>query len=197
MKHTLSIVDDFIPEALELRETVLQHLNFETVEHDGHAYPGIARNPFPQIGQALRRYPGLESAQILHDFFRLNGANESATSWIHADIGMGTHAAVWYLNPDPPAENGTAFWRHAMLGWDGLPSAEELETERYDMEKLADLLRGDSNDPEKWEKRMIVPGDFNRLILYPTGLFHSRWPQHSFGASPATARLIYVAFLAL
>lgn len=193
MRHTLSIIDDLTPDAPAVRQYALECGKFETVHHDGFDYPGIWRWRCPELEKLICKYPGLEEAEFLEAFFRLNREGEKATSWIHADIGMGNYAIVWYLNEQD--EGGTAFWRHRALGWDRLPDPPELARSSYSLEQVADLLRGDSNDEQAWDHLVTVPARFNRMIVYPTACFHSRMPKESFGSTKDDARLIYVAFL--
>ncbi len=70
-------------------------------------------------------------------------------------------------------------------------SQEELAA--YGPSSIAELLRQDGNDPDKWQHLMTVPMRFNRLILYRPWLWHSA--GEAFGTSLEDGRLIQlVAF---
>ena len=49
-------------------------------------------------------------------FFRKSPAGQEEPHWIHTDVDMGDWTALLYLNPDPPAGDGTVFWTHLATG---------------------------------------------------------------------------------
>ncbi|MGI0034284.1 MAG: DUF6445 family protein [Nitrososphaera sp.] len=115
--------------------------------------------------------------------FRLNYGGELPNNWVHADRGYGSLAAVLYLSLPEHCTGGTAFWRHRS-GIDRLPAEAGDEHQA-----VRDFVR-----ISRWRQTQVVPMAFNRLILYPTQLFHSRWPFQAFGTGPQDGRLIAVGF---
>lgn len=125
-------------------------------------------------------------------FARCSTETEDTGVRIHSDEGMGgTHAWVWYAQ-DPPAEPdpcggnmyGTAFFSHQTLGarFSGAPEEHER------------ILKEESMDESRWTLDQIVPMKRNRLIVYPSDLFHSRYPHDGWGTSARNGRMVVVGF---
>ena len=110
---------------------------------------------------------------------------------IHTDFGMGTtHACVWY-GTDPPEEPvssyagyGTAFFDHHVHG-----IRFRGEKDEHDR-----LLREDAGDLQKFNFQSLVPMKENRLVVYPSDLFHSRYPFEGWGTSQQDGRVVIVGF---
>jgi hypothetical protein len=111
---------------------------------------------------------------------------------IHSDYDMHcTHAWVWY-GTDPPDGPipfggelyGTAMYDHVELGPQFTGS---LETHNS-------LLRDESQDESRWKFRTMVPMRKNRVAVYPSSLFHSRFPHEGWGTSQRDGRITIVGF---
>lgn len=106
---------------------------------------------------------------------------------IHADniiSGSKTSlAAVLYINdPDGVTPNGTSFWKHTDYGYQ-LP--ENISNEEFDR-----LITEDSNNLSKWSKTDFISAIPNRLLLYNSNYFHSKYPAEI----EAGERIVAVAF---
>ncbi len=181
--------DNFAPDAAEVRERVITG-EFTTEQGPDRAlYTGISRLQVPhwcdklaeRLGHAIK--PGLSC-------FRLNLKGELPHSWVHADMICAEWATVLYLNLPEQCQGGTAFWRHRELGIDRMPEGTLAEI-GYDFVHAMDM---EWKRLEQWEQVGVMPMQWNRLITYPTKMFHSRWPFESFGTGPADGRLIWVCF---
>lgn len=144
-------------------------------------FHGIA----PAIDATLSRwvemqYPGRETTL---SFFRLGQRDQVEPNFIHTDRDMGDWTAILYLTPDPPAEDGTTFWRHRSTG-------ETRSTANGDA-LLSEWLAW--RDLSQWEIVERVPAQFNRAVVFPADRFHSRSIPENYGIGDA-ARLIQIAF---
>lgn len=121
-------------------------------------------------------------------FFRVtNEGMERA--YIHSDREAGNHTCVAYLSEhDQPS--GTAFYRHKPTGLTEMPSFAEMQESGIFDELKADMV---SRDPAKWEQVDYVSGRYNRALIFPAPLFHSRFPLEGIGTDSTTGRLVWAS----
>lgn len=197
MIPVLTLFDDFLPGKWcdKLREEILSD-GFDTElieEAKGYAPTpyytvNIRRDMsqmFDHIGQALGQevLPQLQA-------FRLGSEKSHLHNYVHADHTCASLACVYYLNRPVDCRGGTAFWRHKKFGWDQMPTQAQLDEVGYTLEEI----RKDWLDKEAWEMVTLAGMKHNRLIVYPTQAFHSRWPWEGFGDTPDNSRLIWCGF---
>ena len=193
MKKSMIVVDDFSPDALSIRDTVVAE-GFGTEKGpDGLDYTGINQHQFPQLIALLEKAVERKVLPRL-SCFRLNLAGENPHSWIHSDDICAKYASVLYLNLPGQCQGGTAFWTHTGLGIDRMPSAEDLKRAGYSESWFCTMMKREWNDLTFWKQNSFVGMKFNRFITYPTSLFHSRFPFDPFGTSAVDGRLIWVCF---
>jgi hypothetical protein len=143
-----------------------------------HGLAPIGRSPLAGwLAVAFGVTPTLE-------FFRLSPAGQEEPSFIHTDRDMGDWTAILYLNPDPPAGDGTTFWRDTATGQ--VASTAETATD-----KLAEWRAW--RDVTQWEPWHTVPAVFNRVIVFPAPYFHSRAIPENWGVG-LDGRLIQLVF---
>lgn len=201
MYQSLVVVDDFYPDPREVRRVAL-----------GYDYPEVSGPPtFPGRNSVQKYLPaGLDQvvSQVLgapvsagsdadstHGKFRITLAADTSRYMVHADPTVLDWVGVFYLNPPEQCRGGTAFFRHKGLDSDRTPMTVE-ELAAYGPSSVAELLRQDGNDADKWEHLMTLPMRFNRLIIYRPWLWHSA--GEAFGTSLEDGRLIQlVAFKSL
>jgi len=196
MKLGLLVVDDFLNDPWTIRRQALRG-EFGPQEYRGHSYSGISRDhslaPWPLIEGAL----GNPITPVL-SFFRLALEDDQPTTFIHADTGVegATHAGVLYLtDPGIPHFQGTAFWSHRELGWDRLPSSPEIAIQGHSPdEAFFERLNREGQEEAFWHLDSMISGKFNRFIIYPVELFHSRFPRQMFGEGKEEGRLIWCSF---
>lgn len=184
MSRPILIVDDFHPFPGLIREYALE-ARFSPVEYEGHTYEGIGVRPV-DMESVLADAVGFP-VEIAMQFFRLGVKDDNLTVWIHADTICADHACVWYLTPPELCRGGTAFWRHKALGWDRLPPG------RID-QATADRINADGQTDAAWNREAVAEMAWNRAAIYPTSLFHSRWPKQAAGNNKHDGRLIWCAF---
>lgn len=191
MTPVLTIVDNFLIRPDEMRELVLSQ-PFRDIEHQGavykdvqpvekyHVLPGLT----DLFGREIKWYMGA---------WRRNSKGSQLHSLVHADNSCASMAAVLYLNPPEQCQGGTAFWKHKATGWESMPTEQQLKDAGMTLEEIA----ADWHKEDAWEMTTLAGMRFNRLITYPTTMFHSRWPWEGFGDSPEDSRLIGAFFFDL
>lgn len=193
MYLSTAIIDDFMPNAKAIRAFALQQ-DFKPVEFDGHTYKGIGIENQPE-GIEARISTALGSKiKTAMSFYRLAKEDDDTTSFIHADTTCGgTHAGILYLSDPTAPMQGTAFWKNRGLGLDRIPAGSVEDRVNW-VNTNKDLVNGEANDESKWDMLGLIGMKFNRLSVYPTDFFHSRFPRQSFGDSKDSARLVWVTF---
>lgn len=176
----MKVVDGFLPQPDKVRAHALACPFEDWPGFDGQVYKRVWIGEVPGLIDRLVQEVG--PLELLGMGYRLNYAGELPNQAVHTDLGWGTHALVLYLCD---GEGGTAFWRHKRTG------ATEMRPGDFD---LAHAIGSDWDDAGAWEQVGLCPLAFNRAVIYPSHLFHSRWPFAAFGDSPETGRLIAVAF---
>lgn len=121
-------------------------------------------------------------------FFRVtNEGMERA--YIHSDRESGNHTCIAYLS-EHDQDSGTAFYRHKPTGLCEMPSFAEMQADGIFDELKADMV---SRDPAKWEQVDYVNGRYNRALIFPAPLFHSRFPLEGIGTDLASGRLVWAS----
>ena len=172
----IRVFDDFLADPVNYRKAALRG-EFKTFEFPGCAFHGIS-TPTPSTvpEKICHMFPGWKASL---SFFRKSPIGQEEPHFIHTDIDMGEWSAILYLNPEHPTGDGTAFWTHVSTNTDG----SRIPHERSEEGKSA---RG-------WMLRRLVIGKFNRLVIFPSHLFHSRGIPQNWGKGDA-ARLTQVTF---
>lgn len=57
------------------------------------------------------------NASAVLSFFRKSPQGQVEPNFIHSDEAMGRFTGIYYMNPDPPAGDGTAFWERDGAAW--------------------------------------------------------------------------------
>lgn len=191
MNTALKIIDDFYPLPEELKACALALPDKDEV-WDGHVYRGWRRyehEGFSDVmASRLSAVVGADVEIVLQSFVVATKGFET-TQWIHADLGLGQYAAVLHLHRQG---GGTAFWKHKETGQDWV-SPEMLEALGGPAETAA-KLQEEGKSQEAWEMTSLAGAKYNRLAVYPSALFHSRWPKEVVGETIADGRITWVAF---
>ena len=79
-------------------------------------------------------------------------------------------ACVFYINKqDGVTDNGTCFYEHTKYG---IKLPENCSDQEFD-----DLIVNDSNDESKWKRLDYISSRPNRLLMYDSNYFHSKYPK--------------------
>ena len=197
METSLLVVDDFLDNAVALRDAALR-LTYPDVK--GGSFPG--RNSLQRIN-----IEGLDAAvsQLLneqvvprvpvetHGKCRLTLASDKGRGKVHIDASH--WSGILYLSRDEDCRGGTEFFRHLRTKTDRAPiRPEELARFGYASpeEMNEDIIQRDGVDDSKWERTTTIGMRFNRLVLLRPWLWHTAGP--GFGDRPENGRLIYLMF---
>lgn len=121
-------------------------------------------------------------------FFRATNVGMER-AYIHSDREAGNHTCVAYLS-DHDEESGTAFFKHKRTGLEAMPSFAEMADAGILDELKADMV---SRDPDKWVQTDYVRGAYNRALIFPAPLFHSRFPLEGIGSRVEEGRLVWAS----
>jgi hypothetical protein len=201
MYGTLNIINDFLPKHRfeQIRDEV-REAGFRTIaiqEQPGTDAPLVEYEnvntdfAYPDFQEGLGIVCGMPVTMELQAF-RHGFKGSQLHNKVHADHCCSKLAAVMYFNNIDECQGGTAFWRHKRFKWEFQPTQEELEAVNY---TLDDLGR-DWHNEDAWDMVSLAGMRPNRLIIYPSQAFHSRYPFEGFGPKEQ-GRLIWCGFFNL
>lgn len=198
METSLLVGENFLDNFNEKRRWALSR-EVRTEDYHGEKWPGIISDwgsyPIHRLGE-LMGFP-VESCL---SFFRLNTPENSPPSRIHADdIVLGSEwASVIYMSTpqqDIAMNCGTALWKHKPTLCDGRPSIDFANSVTDNPLAFYDKIDEDGHDESKWQLMAHAGMKANRIVVYPSRLFHSRYPRDmEFGNTKDTGRLVWVNF---
>ncbi len=178
----IQVYNDVLPDPMAYRDEALRQTFGDVRTSPDVVFHGIGTVvPATVPDWLFARHPTLQPTL---SFFRQSPLWQQEPNYIHTDRDMGDWTAILYLNPNPPPNDGTAFFRHKPTGSTHSTSsteAEFLEEWQY------------WRDPEQWEIWYQVEGAFNRLVLFSAELFHARGLPDNYGTGE-DARLIQLIF---
>jgi hypothetical protein len=198
MPTSLIVVDDFIDNAMGLREAALR-LQYPPLDSLYAGRNSVERINLPGLTEQVSRLVGEPLAPMpppqAHGKCRITLAGDTGKARVHVDTAH--WSGVLYLSRPEDCQGGTEFFRHLPTNSDRAPY-DDNEARRMggDSAKglIKELLERDTLDESKWERTMQVPMRFNRLILLRPWLWHTAGP--GFGDSMENGRLIYLMFFA-
>ena len=131
-----------------------------------------------------------------HLSFIRSDHRETGKEWnIHADLNVlgqkPTHAAVLYIS-EPNEEiplTGTAFWEHKLYGA-YLPS--HISDEKYN-----EMVEVQANIKSQWKLQSVIGHKANRLVVYPSNAFHSKYPNQGWGETFKEGRIVLAMFFSM
>lgn len=151
------VFDDVMSWPVEYRDRALQRPFGTFLSVHGQSFHGIAACDNGAFAFWMTdTFKGLAPSLT---FFRRSPLGQVEPNFRHDDADMGDWAAVLYLTPDPPPNDGTVFYD--------------------DAESVNGFLR--------------IPAKFNRAVVYPASLQHSRAIRENYGHGD-TSRLIQMMF---
>lgn len=115
----------------------------------------------------------IEGHKLILSFIRKAHKNFDTDLRIHADNKIlkqkTSMASVLYLDKGNATPNGTAFYKHKHYGYN-LP--KDISDEEFDK-----VLGNDSNNINRWEEKDKIYSRPNRLLVYDSNYFHSKFPK--------------------
>jgi len=200
MHRSILILDNFLPDPDAFRD-IAARMEFKYLNKKTN-FPGrnsTQRLNIPDIDvsienilqESLTPMTGLS-----HGKFRLTLATDEGLAKVHLDNSQ--WSGILYLTPDEYSSGGTEFFRHKPTGLDSaLLSLANMKAQKWNSSQIANdainnIVKSDSNNPEKWEHLMTVPMKYNRLLLMRPWLWHTAGP--AFGKNFETGRLVFLLF---
>ena len=191
---TYFIIDNFYKDPDSIRKFAIEDDKEETT---GGNYAGImtdksflTQEHLDTIGMLVGHR--VKASTQFTGKFRFTKEGEVGKQDIHFDPGDNNcaWAGVCYLTPNvPDMTEGTLFWRHKRTGLEAIPREEEGIRQFGNLKKFLDT---EGVDYSRWDKIMVVPYKYNRLVLFRPWLFHS--PGPGFGDDIYNSRLIQTFF---
>lgn len=189
----IETLDDFLPDPLAYREQALKEKFYDIRGPDGELYKNINVRPSDELESLISLRLG-RNVKCSYSLLRMNFEGELPNNAVHSDNGYDQFAAILYLSRPEDCRGGTGFWKHQKYGWTNFPTLNQLRQTCKKPEKILKQLSMDYNRPGAWELTHIAEMKFNRMIVYPTQQWHSRYPWEAFGKTREDARLIWVSF---
>ena len=190
------VIENFLENPAEERARALE-ATYQTVEHNGLNYRGIAETEDDASCRKIKRvlFGDENAAGSFRVIWRRYLENEENETYIHNDCLIANFTAILFLNPPGQAKGGIAFWKYRPFQWHQQPTPSEIaERGLQDTPELWERVYQDGFDEAKWEMTDYVPMAFNRLVLFHSPRFHSRYPKQAFGTELGNSRLIKVFF---
>lgn len=196
MRTALTIVDGFLPEdrfrTIRLEVLLAGFKTIEIQEQPGTdaplvSYENVSILKYPDFREFLEYVYG-GNVRIELQAFRLGFEGSKLHNKVHADHCCAPLAAVYYMNDLQDCKGGTAFWRHRKHGWEHMPTQMDLDKAGYTIKELSE----DWHNEDAWDLVSVAGMKPNRLITYPTTMFHSRYPIEGLGEGEHS-RLVWVA----
>jgi hypothetical protein len=175
----LSVVDDFLPGAIDFRESALD-ATYGSLSYGSEVYERMSVTGSKEesiVKPHIERVVGFPIEPVA-SYWRLSGVGESTGmgfDWrVHADDSVAAYSCVLHLSAPGLERGGTAFWR-------------PLDANR--VVTLADFM-----DPSLWSLDLMVNMQFNRGILFDARMVHSAQPIAGWGETPEESRLVWACF---
>lgn len=194
LENLIYVADDFLRDPVAERKEALAS-SYQSVSHGGLTYRGICQTTDDySIGKIEAIFKTtLKDVQIVFRRYLVSDKNET---YIHNDASVSDFTGILFLNTPEQCRGGTAFWQHKEYGFYYHQSKYELsKTGITDTKELWEGINDDGLYEAKWVLLKVVPMKFNRLVLFWSPLYHSRYPKITFGDTVTDARLIKVFFM--
>lgn len=189
----LQTIDDFLPDPIGYREQALKQPFYDIRGPDGEVYKNINVRPSNEFETLISERVG-RRVKCGYSLLRVNFEGELPNHAVHSDNGYDQFAAILYLNRPEDCKGGTAFWKHKKRGWTAFPTLNQLRQTCMKPAKMVNQLQAEANCEGAWDLLHVAEMKFNRMIVYPTQQWHSRYPWSAFGKTMEDARLIWVSF---
>ncbi len=178
---SILVYDNFYSNPLEVRNFALTQMSIHE-EIGGKGYPGKRTKIFytPELEEKFCYIFSPYFSNIQPQPGSCNGSfqitNINDTSWVHQDTRADSgnrpdkqYAAVLFLNPNPPKDTGTMFYKEIKI------------KDSITNEKITQKVETD-----------YVENQFNRLVIFDSDILHSS--KKYFGTNDFDSRLTQVFF---
>lgn len=135
--------------------------------------PGIKRKLENILGIRITRWDTdpLEENGVFYQGFSKGKRRE--IPGVHSDEPYNDITVLIYLTPGLPADCGTSLWQHRATGLVNPATPHDARRLGMTWQDLRNLLEVESKDRSKWIEIDRAGNLFNRMVAYPSGVFHS------------------------
>ncbi|MBI3133902.1 MAG: hypothetical protein HYZ14_04425 [Bacteroidetes bacterium] len=148
---------------------------------------GIRQKLEKILGIKINRWdtdPLLENGVFYHGFAK---GTKKEVPGVHADYPANDITVLIYLTPDLPYDCGTSLWKHKRTGVTDAVTSRDAKKLGMTLTGLRNELETDAKNRSKWIEVDRVGHVFNRMVAYPSGVFHSA--TNHFGDSLKNGRI--------
>jgi len=201
IKRTLEqptlIIDNFLEAPLLWRLFALRQ---EFKRDDIDTYAGERTNTLDNLnetlfhslaGKLIKHVPGKHAFTQLQTSFTLTDGSYGK-GWIHEDEPFYNVAGIIYLNPEPPKDSGTVFYRKT--AFEALPHFNEQFFAELDADPKDRMVFEKYKDEQRkvFKRALTVENVYNRCVLFPPNTWHS--VDSYFGTTKEDSRLVITIF---
>lgn len=153
----------------------------------------ILENPFVDVPAGPQMFKGIQiikdesvsgmlqdffpNTEVIHNFARLSPENQEEPNFIHSDRKMCDIIGILYLNKDFPVYAGTTIYENKNTG------------------SCIDTGKKQNLSEKHFNRSIHISMKYNRMIAFPSDLYHSRSIKENFGEDINDSRLVQVVFL--
>jgi len=175
----LIIKDNFYDDPLKVYQTAVKASYYEPAHVTGYR----SRLVYHEKGvkAKLEKILGIKITRWDTDPIEENGVFYQGLSkgkkkelpGVHSDEPYNDITVVIYLTPGLPPDCGTSLWMHKQTGLKNPAMPADARRLAMKLSALKNQLEWESKDRSKWIEIDRAGYGFNRMVAYPSGIFHS------------------------
>ena len=175
----LIVKDNFYADPKEVYETALQADFYEPEHVTGYRsrtvyHPkGIKAKLEKILGIKITRWDTdpLEENGVFYQ--GLSKGKKKELPGVHSDEPYNDITVIVYLTPDIPLDCGTSLWMHKQTGIINPATPADARRLKVKFQDFKNQLEDESRDRSKWIEIDRIGYRNNRMVAYPSGIFHS------------------------
>lgn len=178
-KRFLLVKDDFYAQPMLIYKKALK-ANYYQPEHatgyrsrEVYHKKGIKQRLEKLIGIKITRWDldPLEENGVFYQGF--SQGEKSEVPGVHSDEPYNDITVVIYLTPNLPFDCGTSLWQHGATGLTDPATVADAKRLKIKLKHLQEQLEKESKQKDKWLEIDRIGYRFNRMLAFPSGVFHS------------------------
>lgn len=189
-KYDILVIDDFLADPDEMRQSAISS-GFGTWRPNKGAigpdkFDGVNFYGNHAVGvRALAKH--IRGAVYPNKFFFRVTTEDTDEAVVHSDIFTGDLTCLLYLSKQE--DSGTEFYRHKPTDTYSLPPLKKFYADQAHFDQMK--IDCSHRDPAVWEKVNMVEAKYNRAVIFPSPVFHCRYPYTGFGRGVEDGRMIW------
>ena len=189
--------DNFYKDPLQVYKTALAAEYYEPEHVTGyrstHVYheKGVKTKLEKILGIKITRWD-IDPIEENGVFYQgLSQGKKKEIPGVHSDEPYNDITVLIYLTPELPLNCGTSLWMHRQTGLTNPATPADARRLKMKFTDLRNQLERESKDRSKWIEVDRAGYGFNRMVAYPSGVFHSA--SNHYGGNLTNGR-IYQTF---